>query len=179
MFEPLQLSRPFSGNAEWKRFYREGDGFQRPKRTAREREKPPQKRERVISAHPASFLFTHKLSLSGLCPSLSSLFLYYPSRLNLALYYLFPFLFPSHHSSPPLIFSLTYCIYYGLARGEHTPEKVPPSRKFLQLEDKSILKRTERIPLTPGCLAPCSGTFNRPKGSCLRVDVYLPQMQVL
>lgn len=76
-------------------------------------------------------------------------------------YYLFPFLFPSHHSSPPLIFSLTYCIYYGLARGEHTSEMVPPSRKFLQLEDKSLLKRTERIPLTLGCVALCSGTFKR------------------
>lgn len=112
VFEPQQLSRPFSGNAEWKRFYREGDGFQRPKRTAREREKPPQKRERVISPHPASFLFTHKLSLSGLCPSLFFLFLYYPSRLNLALLLPIPFPFSlssqlaSSHLQPHLLYLL-------------------------------------------------------------------------
>lgn len=184
VFEPPEPSRPFSGNAEWKRFYREGDGFQRPKSTARERGKTPT-REGVISPHPASFLFTHKLCLSGLCPSLFFLFLYYPSRLNLAL--LLPIPFPFSLSSQLAASHLQPCLLYLLRRSKgggqggqkNTPKIVPPSRKYLQLEDESSLKHAEGIPPTLGCVPLCPGTFSGPKGSCLHVDIDPPQMQLI
>lgn len=76
----------------------------------RERDK---KRERVISPHPASFLFKHESRALPLAPPpLPSLF--FSSSVTLSFcscpfYYLFPFTFfspPSPHNSPPLISQL-------------------------------------------------------------------------
>lgn len=154
------------------------------KEHSRREGKTPTKREGVISQHPASFLFTHKLCLSGLCPSLFSLFLYYPSRLNLALLLPipFPFSLSSQLAASHLQPRLLYLLRQSKGRGggqKNTPKMVPPSRKYLQLEDKSNLKHAGGIPLTLGCVPLCSGTFSGPKGSRLHVDIYPPQMQVI
>lgn len=76
----------------------------------RERDK---KRERVISPHPASFLFKHESRALPLAPpplpSLFFLFLCYPFLLLLPLLLPIPFHFfspPSPHNSPPLISQL-------------------------------------------------------------------------
>lgn len=63
------------------------------------------------------------------------------------------------------------------AREKNSPEMVPPSRKYQQLEGRSILKHVEGL-LLNGFLAPCSGTFNRPQRSGLHLDIYPQQMRV-
>lgn len=104
------------------------------------------KRERVISPHPASFLFKHKLCLSGLCPSLFSLpLLSLPSQSAPSITYslsLFPLITarPFSSSASPTV-SIT-------VREKNTPKIVPPSGKYLQLEDKSLLKHVQGILLT-------------------------------
>lgn len=142
---------------------------------------PGKKRGSNLAAPCLIFIHTQALPLRPLpLPFLSLPLLSFPSQSGPSITYSLSLL-PSHHSSPSLICSLADCICYGGARGgqKNTPKTVPPSRKYLQLEDKSILKHAEGIPLTLGCVPLCSGTFSGPKGSCLHVDIYPPQTQVI
>lgn len=101
-----------------------------------------EKKGRVISPHPASFLFKHKLCLSGLALPFS-LFLYYPPRLNLPplLPIPFPFSLSSQLASSHLQSHLLYLLQQG---GKTHPRLSPPSRKYLQFQGKSVLKHGGR-----------------------------------
>lgn len=127
-FKPL-----VSESAGWVRVSRTEKvwGFRGRKRTAEEsRERERQKRERVISPHPASFLFKHRVKL---CHSLlqplpsPSPFFCYPSSLSVAPSITYSLLlFSSLHHSPPLISSLhTYSIYYSSNRRGNESVQLP------------------------------------------------------
>lgn len=119
------------------------------------------------------FIQTQALPLRP-CPSPFSLpLLSFPSQTAPSITYsLFPLITARLLSSSA---SPTVSITAG---EKNTPEMVPSSRKYRQLEGKSILKHAGGILPTRGFLAPCSGTFNRPKRSCLHVDIYPQQMRV-
>lgn len=87
-------------------------------RAERERET---KRERVISPHPASFLFKHESSSASRSSSPpATLFFCYPPLLFLA--FLLPL--PFHFFFLTLIFSLTYSIYYTRAEADEKSSRV-------------------------------------------------------
>lgn len=114
MFQPLQLLRPFSGNAEWKRFYREGDGFQRPKRTAREGKTPTKKRKSNLCAPCLIFIHTQAFPLRPLpLPFLSLPLLSLPSQSGPLLPIPFPFSLSSQLASSHLQPHLLYLLRPG------------------------------------------------------------------
>lgn len=106
-----------------------GEERGQPGRAGRERET---KRERVISPHPASFLFKHECRALPLAPPFP--LFYFPSPLAPSITYSLSLFSLSSPASP------TVSITPEQQERREAAESVQPPEKELQLKDKSTLK---------------------------------------